>query len=75
MLLAFPFNGGSVNARRYAHHEESSSHCAVRPGRDGGISGPGCLSLLLWVADVSRRSAVSHYSSTEIALNTSRRAA
>lgn len=75
MLLAFRFNGDSVKARRYAHHEkERSSYRAVCPARHG-FSRTGCLSLLLRVADVSRRSAVSRYSSREIALNTGRRAA
>lgn len=75
MLIAFLLNGVSVNARRYAHHEkESGSNRAVRRDRHG-ISCPGYLSHVLRVADVPRRSAVSHNSSRQIALHTGKGAA
>ena len=74
MFLAFSFGGGSVSARRYIPYEKELSHSAVCPARHG-ISGPGCLSVVLRVADVSRRSAVSRYSSKQIALNTGKGAA
>lgn len=55
-MFVFLVNGGSVNAGRTHHDKENHPNPDVRPARYGGISGPFCLSVLLRVADVSRRS-------------------
>ena len=74
MVFAFPCHGVSVNARRYAHHDESRSYRAVCPA-GYGISGPGCLSDVLRWPDLSRRSAMPSNSSRQIAIDTGKGAA